>query len=299
MRPPSTVELTLGSNRAMLHTSGAALQAVVVDGRDLVVGHPPGPQRTGFRGALLLPWPNRLRDGRYVFDGVEHQAPLDEVERHNALHGLLAWTEFAVLERTQSSARLYATVPVQPAYPSRLGVEVLLELGQEGLQTTVRTLNAGDRPAPYGVSTHPYLSCGTGMVDDWTLHLSADQIVEVDDRLLPTGRLLNAGKIGLDFCTPAPLRDVQLDHCFRSTGDGESSWAELRAPDGSGVRITAPGAWARWWQAFTSDTIPGALHRAAVALEPMSCPPDAFNSGDMIVLEPGAQHEVSWTITAV
>ncbi|MGB3858242.1 MAG: aldose 1-epimerase family protein [Ornithinimicrobium sp.] len=293
------MELTLGSNRAMLHTAGAALQSLVVEGRDLVVGYPPGPERAGFRGALLLPWPNRLRDGCYEFDGVEYQAALNEVSRRNALHGLLAWTEFAVLERTQDTARLHATVPVQPAYPSRLEVEVLLELVDDGLRTTVRSVNVGDRPAPYGVSSHPYLSCGTGMVDDWTLRVDADSVVEVDERMLPTGRLLDAAQIGLDFRNPVSLRDVQLDHCFRRVGDGHSTWAELRAPDGGGVRITAPGTWARWWQAFTSDTTPGALHRAAVALEPMTCPPDAFNTGEAMVLEAGAQHEVSWMITAV
>lgn len=283
----------------MLHTAGAALQSLVVGGLDLVVGYPPGPQRAGFRGALLLPWPNRLRDGCYEFDGVEYQAPLNEVPRRNALHGLLAWTEFSVLERTQGTAQLHATVPAQPAYPSRLEVEVLLELLDDGLRTTVRALNVGDRAAPYGVSTHPYLRCSTGMVDDWTLQVAADEVVEVDERMLPTGRLLDARQIGLDFRQPTSLRDVQLDHCFRRAGDSQNAWAELRASNGVGVRITAPGTWAQWWQVFTSDTTPGTLRRAAVALEPMTCPPDAFNTDEAFVLGPGAHHEVSWTITAV
>lgn len=299
-----SVRLRRGSTQAVLHTAGAALQSLVVDHRDLVVGYPPGPERKGFRGALLAPWPNRLRDGRYEFDGVEHQVAINEPARNNALHGLVAWTAFTVVERSDSAALLRATVPVQPAYPSRLAVEVQVELTEVGLTTTVRTRNDGERRAPYGLSTHPYLSCGTGSVDDWTLRLAADEVVEVDDRMLPTGRLLATPDVGLDFTASAPLRDVQLDHCFGVKTDAvqadEVTAAELRAPDGSGVRIEAPGGWASWWQAFTSDTIPGPLHRAAVALEPMSCPPDAFRSGtDLIVLEPGMQREASWTIAAL
>lgn len=296
-----TLELSRGSTRVMLHTTGAALQSLVVDGRDLIVGYPTGPERQGFRGALLAPWPNRLRDGRYTFDGVQHQVPINEVARNNALHGLLSWTDFDVVERGQSAALLRAVVPVQPAYPTRLQVEVQVELDDDGITITVRSRNDGERRAPYGLSTHPYLSCGTGAVDDWTLSLAADEVLEVDDRMLPTGRLLSTSGAGLDFGAPASLRDVVLDHCFKTAAVGTSgSFAELRAADGCGVRITAPGDWARWWQAFTSDTSPGALHRAAVALEPMSCPPDAFRSGtDVIVLEAGEQHEAGWSITAL
>lgn len=296
----ASLELTRGSTRAVLHTAGVALQSLVVQGRELVVGYPSGPDRDGFRGALLVPWPNRLRDGHYVFDGVAYQAPINEVARHNALHGLLAWTEFSTVERTQSSARVRAVLPVQPAYPSRLTVEVELELLAEGLQTTVHALNDGDRPAPYGVSTHPYLTCGTGDVDDWSLLLPAREVLEADDRMLPTGQLLDAAEAGLDFHRPAPLRGVQLDHCFRVNPAVADPAAELRAADGSGVRITAQGSWAGWWQAFTSDASPGPLRRAAVALEPMSCPPEAFRTGtDVVVLEPGMQHQASWTIAAV
>lgn len=301
MTPPGSIELARGSTRALLHTVGASLQSLVVDDRQLVLGYPPGPERNGFRGALLLPWPNRLRDGQYSFDGVEHQAAVNEIARHTALHGLVAWTEFEVARRTASDVLLRAVVPVQPAYPSRLSVEVHVELRDEGITTTVRARNDGQRRAPYGLNTHPYLSCGTGRVDDWTLSLPADEVLDVDDRMLPTGRLLKAADTGLDFRAPASLRDVELDHCLKVAGAATSgSSAELRAADGSGVRITAPGGWALWWQAFTSDTVPGPLRRAAVALEPMSCPPDAFRSGtDVIVLDPGRQHEAGWSITAL
>lgn len=293
--------LSAGTSTATVDPTGAAVQSLRVDGRQVVVGYPPGPDRTGFFGALLLPWPNRLGDGTYVFDGLTHRAAVNEPERGTALHGLVVWTRFAVVDRAADHVRLSAVVPVQPAYPTTLRVEVRLTLAEGRLDTVVDAVNTGDRPGPYGVGVHPYLTCGVGAVDDWTLRLPGDTVVEVDDRLLPTGRLLDAAAEGLDFRRPTPLRGTVLDRCFHvdDTG-GDSPSVELRHPDGHGVALHAPGGWARWFQVFTADALAPPTRRAAVAVEPMSCPPDALRTGtDLLILQPGDTHTARWTVEAL
>ena len=292
--------LAHGEYRAVVASVGASLRELRFGGRDLIRPYDADEIRPNYRGAILAPWPNRVVDGTYTFDGATHQLSLTEPERGHSLHGLLAWADWETADQSDSSVRLRSTVVPQEGYPFRLTVEVTYTLDDDGLTTSVTALNAGPDAAPYGVAPHPYLVAGDGLVDEWTLTIPADSVLEVtEDRLIPTGLAAVSG--GFDFRTPRQVGSTFLDHAFTDVryDDGVATVA-VTGPDGRGAAVSF-GSGCPWVQVHTGDLPKDPVgSRRGLAVEPMTCPPDAFNSGtDLVVLEPGASHSTQWMIHAI
>lgn len=297
---PRHVRLQAHGLTARVDPLGAALAHLDADGRDLVLGYPDGAPRPAFAGSVLVPWPNRLGGGTYTVDGTTYRTPSDDPDHDNALHGLLDGVVADVVDVQVDRVRLRSVLPAHDGYPSDLVVTVGYALQPGRLVADVHVVNTGDRSAPYGVGTHPYLVAGDGPVDSWTLRLDAAEVAELDGTSLPTGELDPVDGTLLDLREPRPLAGLELDHLLTDVTPGPDGLvvAELRDGHGRGAAISADASWARWWQVFTSDTVPGDRFRAGVAVEPMSCPGDAFRSGtDLVLLAPGDEHTVRWSIS--
>jgi aldose 1-epimerase len=291
-----------GRYTAVVTEVGGGLRLLRHDDRDLVVPYDEGEVRPSYRGALLAPWPNRVVDGRYTFDGVEHQLPLTEPERGHALHGLVVWQRFEPRKVTSAAVTLAHRIVPQAGYPFSVEVVVRYALDDDGLTTTVVARNTGEQRAPYGVGGHPYLVAGDGALDDWTLELPADRVMEVTpDRLVPVGLLPVAGT-GLDFRQRRRIGSVEVDHAYTGLAPGRDGLvrARVRTGDGSGVECRWDPSALPWVQVHTADKPAPEPSRLGLALEPMSCAPDAFGSGlGLLVLEPGGVHDAQWTVAAV
>jgi aldose 1-epimerase len=289
--------LSAGGYTAEIASVGASVRRLRFEGRDLVVPYEESEVRPFFRGALLAPWPNRVVDARYTFGGKENFLAMTEPNRGHALHGLLAWQDWVAEEHTKSSVRLRAEVVPQDGYPFRLLIRVDYVLDDGGLSTTVTATNTGPSPAPYGTAPHPYLVGGTGRVDEWTLSLPADSVLNVtEDRLIPT--TLDPVHPEFDFRAPRSVGTTFIDHAFTDLAydaDGRVT-VGVTGTDGRGAGITF-GRDCPWVQVHTADQPDPAVSRIGMAVEPMTCPPDAFNSGtDLVVLAPGSSHEARWRI---
>jgi aldose 1-epimerase len=300
------LEIRAGRYAATVTEVGASLRRLEHDGRPLVRAYDVDEHAPHFSGAVLAPWPNRVADGRYSFDGQEHQLPINEVERMTALHGLVLWEPWEVLEHNSSSVTLEVRVFPRSGYPFRLDLVVTYSLDDAGLSVLIGAVNVGVDAAPYGCSMHPYLVAGDGTVDDWTLELPATEVLDADpDRLLPIG-LRPAAELGYDFTTPRSLEGVAVDHAFTgirwsepnpATGLAEAS-AVVRAADGAGVELRWDSR-CPWVQLHTADRPEPRFDRTGLALEPMTCPPNAFATGEVDVLPPGGHHRARWRIAAV
>lgn len=290
-----------GDYTATIASIGASLRTLAHAGRDLVVPFEADELRPDFRGATLAPWPNRVADGKYTFDGTEYQVALTEPERGNALHGLVAWIEFVPVAHSDNSLTLAGVIEPQAGYPWRVLLSVENTLSDAGLATTVTATNLSESPAPYGAGPHPYLVAGPGRVDEWTLELPAATVLEVTaDRLLPTGTT-DVASAGFDWQAPRVIGDTFIDHAFCDLTRDENGTATVRltTSDGTGVAMTW-GTELPWVQVHTADKPIAAQSRLGLAVEPMTCPPDAFNSGtDLLVLEPRASSSASWVIAAL
>lgn len=298
-RPPSGRQFAIGHGhqRAVVTEVGATLRSYSADGVEIVDGFDEERLCPSGRGQVLAPWPNRLGDGRYRFEGRAGQAALDEADRGNAIHGLVRWLAWAPRSQAQNVLTMGCVLEPQPGYPWRLDLEVEYRLGRSGLTVTAAATNLDDAPAPFGIGFHPYLTVGTDTVDTTRLSLPASHVLVTDDRGLPVGER-HVGGSDLDFRVARPIGPTRLDTAFfglarDAQGVGR---VELRHPDeDSGVVLWVDAAFG-YLMAYTGDTLPDERRRRrSIALEPMSCPPDALRSGTALAtLLPGAGWRGSW-----
>ncbi|WP_449385525.1 aldose 1-epimerase family protein [Cellulomonas soli] len=300
---PTGAQHTLvhGAHRAVIAEVGASIRTYSVDGRDVVLPFDESTLAPAFSGAVLAPWPNRLRDGLYRYEGTTYEVPLTEHDRQTALHGLVAYARFtpaADAAPTATSLTLEHELVPTPGYPWALRVRATYTLNDAGLRVHVATTNLSEATAPYGIGFHPWLSPGAASVDECTLRVDAVRHVTVDERLLPTGTEPVAGIFDLREATP--LRGIALDDAWVDvTRDGDGlSWIVLASPDGRAAALWSDASMDTW-QVCTGDGIPR-IERRGVAAEPMSCVADAFRTGDRLVhLAPAATHEVTWGLALV
>jgi aldose 1-epimerase len=296
---------------AVIAGVGASLRSLTCGGRDLVVPFEADEVRPAFRGATLAPWPNRVVDGVYRVDGRDLRLALTEPARGHALHGLAAWLAFEAVDKGPSHVTLAAEIEPQAGYPWRVHVTTTFSLTSEGLMQTVTATNDGPDAAPWGTSAHPYLRAGSTPLDEWTLELPAAQVLAVtSDRLVPT-RLesVDTDAERFDFRVPRVLGAVEIDHAFTSLAADAEGLTTVRLTDaaGSGVAMVWDAA-CPWVQIHTAD-LPGGtddpLNRLGLAVEPMTCAPDAFNDASypfdtgLRVIAPGESATASWLIQAI
>jgi aldose 1-epimerase len=295
------VEIARGAARAVITEVGATLREYEVDGRAVVDGFGADEMCPGAHGQVLAPWPNRIADGRYVApDGEAMQLALTEPLRGNAIHGLVNWLPWRVARRSADAATMWCELHPRPGYPFALQLETRYALVDGGgLECTISATNIGDRPAPYGAGHHPYIACPPGGADSAHIQIPGQATLETDERGVPTGRLHSVDGTELDFRTPRPVGATVIDHCYTQLQPDADGTIRATLGDGASWRTTL---WMRppfrWLMVFTSDTLQPPLHRRAIAVEPMTCPPNAFQSGeDVVVLDPGESLSATWGIT--
>jgi aldose 1-epimerase len=249
-------------------------------------------------GQILAPWPNRIRDGHYEFGGEKYQLPLTEPARHNAIHGLVNWSRWSAVEQSADAVTLEVEVPAQIGYPWWLRLRTRWSVSAAGLRCDQEVVNNSGTTAPWGYSVHPYLQLPGVPVDETLLHVPGQTRIVADARLLPIGAVKVAGT-DYDYTEPRRIGIQILDTTFGDiTYDADGITEVTIADPGSDAKVTV---WAddkfKYWQVFSGDTLHDERFRRSVAIEPMTCPPDAFRTGrDLIVLEPGETWTGSWGI---
>jgi aldose 1-epimerase len=299
VEPPSGVqfEIALGDQRATVVEVGGGVRAYSVGGRDVLDPYPADAMCDGAHGTPLIPWPNRIEDGHYEFDGVEHHLALTEPARRNASHGLVRWRRWKLIEHEPARVVLEAPLAPMPGYPFALSVELAYALTPDGLAVTARATNTGDRACPYGFGHHPYLSPGEGLVDDCTLEFGAATELTTDERMLPIGAEPVAGT-PYDFNAARRVGDVAFDRAFTDLARDPDGRAHVRltGPDGRTVELWADAS-CKVIQLYTGDTLAPHRRRRGLASEPMTCPANAFRSGDdQIRIEPGETVATRWGV---
>jgi aldose 1-epimerase len=297
---PSGEQFTIGwgDQRATIVEVGGAIREYYAGERAVLDPFPLDAMADGAHGNVLVPWPNRLADGSYEWEGQKQQSPVTEPEKSNAIHGLMRWRNWRVGERTDASIEMVARIHPEKGYPFALDVSVAYALADDGLTVTTRATNIGDKACPYGCGQHPYLSPGDGLIDACTLQFDAATRVDTDpERQLPTGRIPVHGT-EYDFREARSLGDFQMDYAFTDLGrdDDGLSWARLGGADGATVELWIDEAYP-FLELFTGDSLAPERARRGLASEPMSCAPNAFRSGDGVVrLEPGQTHTARWGV---
>lgn len=317
----ATIELACDESAAVISPIGASLVRFSVGDRPVVV------PMNAFDGAVLAPWPNRIDGGRFDFAGASHQLPITEPELGNALHGLVADVEWSVVERTESTVSLEYTLEATEGYPFEFALQVDFELTEAELRMRARALNTGSGPAPFGFGFHPWVSAGASaedaggpehdcLVDEAQLVIPAAHWYETNERLIPTavrpfddGTAVPADHVSddsacmvcKDFRALRLIGGTVLDDAFGQPRRGDDGWSRARLK-GTDLRevVVGMGPGFRAWQTCAGDGLDEDLARRAIAIEPMTCPPNAFAAGeagvDFDVVDPGDELAVGWSI---
>jgi len=273
---------------------GAALRALTVGGVDLVPRYPDDVPTPAASGVVLVPWPNRIRDGKYTFAGVDQQLAISEPKFGNASHGLLRFGAYQPVEHTEERLVLGADVVPQTGYPFHLRTRVTFTLEDDGLQVGHEIENVGAATAPVALGVHPYLCIGGVPTEDLVIHSTGTSTLVLDDRNIPVD------EVPVDEATDLRggrrLGDATLDNGYRGLDRDAAGRAHhtLTAPDGRRLQLWQDEGFG-WAQVFTTDRYPG--QPLAVAIEPMTAPANAFASGiDLIALESGNTIHREWGI---
>ncbi|MHB7566367.1 aldose-1-epimerase [Citrobacter braakii] len=271
-----TIHLQAGHYQAKIVTVGAGLAELMHRGRHIVIPHKPEEMPQAHLGKVLVPWPNRVADGCYQHNGKTFQLAVNDPISHTAIHGLLAWRDWQINQQSASEVSLMIFLPPSYGYPFALVSEVIYRLGADcGLHVFIRTQNVGDEIAPYGAGAHPYLTCNLHPINGCELTLPASEET-CGER---------------DFTTPRLIAQTTIDHTFR-TLPPDAEW-EVRITSQSQNMSTFLRSHQPWLQIYTGEK----LARRGLAVEPMTCPPDAFNSGiSLIHLAPGEAHQMHFLI---
>ena len=300
--PPSGREVTLrcGDAVATVVEVGGGLRTYDVAGVPVVDGYPRDVMATAGRGQPLLPWPNRIRGGQYEWDGRAVSAPLNEPAKGNAIHGFTRWHNWTLSQAGEDSASAALRLHPLTGYPFTLDLRIDYALHADGLTVTTTARNVGAQACPYGHGAHPFVTVGTDLVDDAVLELRAQSWLPTDEAQIPTGRQPVEGT-PYDFRTPRRVGDGPVDHAFADLERDPDGLVRVRLSDpatGRAVTVWADAAYS-YWQVFTGDAVPEpARRRRSLAVEPMTCPPNAFATGeDVVRLEPGEHVTTRWGIS--
>ena len=254
---------------------GAGLQALPA-ARHLIETFDGRPPARGM-GAVLVPWPNRTAHGRWRWNGADQQLALTEPAAGNAIHGLLHVLYRVASARPTPSRWSPSSRRSRVAGPLDHG-SATPSTGRLTVTHTVR--NVGLEPVPFGVGAHPYLRAGDALIDDCVLTVSAATAIPLDGGL-PTGPA-TAVPAALDLRGGRPVKELDLDNAFGGAAPAEGDTHirhHLAAPDGT-TELWADPVFG-YVQVFTPPDLVG--RGRAVAVEPMTCPPDALNSGDGLI----------------
>jgi aldose 1-epimerase len=298
MTIPSGEQILLahGDQRAVVAEVGATLREYVLAGVEVVEGFGADEMATGARGQVCFPWPNRLGGG-WSFSGRNAVPALNESAHGTAIHGLVRYRPFSIESVAQNRCHLSVFLYPEPAYPFSALVEIAYHLGALGLTVTTTVTNADDVAVPFGLGFHPYLAAPMHGVDQAILSVPATRVLDLDERRLPTG-VVETPNGRLDLRAPARIGDAVLDATYTDLVRDEMGWATVRlAEEDAGTVELSVDRTFPYLQVFTGDTLAAPRRRTAVAVEPMTCPPDALRtSRDLVVLEPGQRWTGSWRV---
>ena len=300
MLQPATGEqfrLTQGSAAVVVAALAGALRSYTVGGTQLVETYPDDAVPPSAAGILLAPWPNRVAGGRWELDGQRQQLDITDPADGNAIHGLLRNTGYAAVEKTESSVGLAAVIYPQHGYPLHLVHEVRYSLDADGgLRVRQSLTNLSGSRAPFALGAHPFLRLGEVPTEELALQVEGAVTLTTDASMIPTGQVPVSGS--RDLRKPRKIGSLALDAAYTGlTGHGGKYWHTLSAEDGRRVQLWSDTAFG-YVHVFVTDNFPG--RTCAVALEPMTAPANALNSGEGLRwLEPGGNFSAEWGILAV
>ncbi|MBA2695126.1 MAG: aldose 1-epimerase family protein [Actinobacteria bacterium] len=285
-------------DHAILTEVGAGIRTYTIDGTDILDGYGPDQPCDDARGQLLIPWPNRVASGRYRWRDRDHQLDLTEPELGHAIHGLTRWQPWHQVEHTPAGITLATILAAHPGWPHVLACRQTYQLHDNGLTSTTAVTNIGATACPFALGAHPYLRADTPTINLAAVTVPAATYLPTDTALIPTGQQSVQGTI-FDLRQPHPLGAREIDLAYTDLDRDHSGRARVSLHRRLGdVQLWFDSAFG-YVEIYTAHDLTDLnRRRGGLGIEPMTAPPNAFQTGQHIVtLDPGDSHQASWGIT--
>ena len=316
-----TIALETKHYRAYIDRRGAALQVLqwtLDDNTDVPLTESYGKESPFTCGQTLIPWPNRIADGQFLFENTSVAIKKNEPALRNAIHGLATDELWNVVEKAHDGSSVTLGFHYDPSmqkssqgWPWEFSAHVRYTLSADGLTVTTSVKNNSGSTMPWGYGAHPYITAGHAALNQCVFHANVDDWWVTDDRLLPTGQHFPVGKGVPAINETTSMKDVWFDTPFTVSKETPvvDGWRELarltgQVEDGRCISVVMDADTKfTWLQIFTTGEktvmFPGKEtgEGRALAVEPMTCPPNAMVTGqDLIVLAPSAEWSAQWRL---
>ena len=289
-------ELTRGNARAVVTEVGAGLRAFEINGIPYVDPFEATDEVPKAAGQVLLPWPNRTENACWTFEGRTQQLEVTEPARGNAIHGLVRHREWQLLEHAESSITFEIDIVDEPGWPVPLNARINYQLAPHELTITHQVRNEGESEIGFGVGMHPYFRIGDTPTDELVLTLGAARVRPFDAAYrVPFDSEQQVDGTEYDLRTGRQLSGVEWDTAFTELSAGTDGRYHHQLAEGTTTVDVWTDADFRWVQVFTPQDLNG--RGRAVAVEPMTCPADALNTGDdLITIAPAETWRAQWGV---
>ena len=218
-----------------------------------------------YQSAVLFPFPNRLEDGQYTFEGTLYRFPLNHTETKNAIHGFINDKPFEVIRITNNSLKLEFNSDGDEAFPFNYSFGINFVFSKRHLQVQFSIDNRGDHAFPFGLGWHPYFQLNS--FEGNTLEFSGDKIYTTTERLIPNSSeehensIIEIEKASLDTAYRLIRPEIRLRTPLYEL--------QMQTPEDCYLQIYTPA------------------DKQSIAIEPMTCIANAFNNGiGLKILQP-------------
>ena len=302
------VEITLSAGDLRLKVSpfGASLRGMwreLPDGttQEIITGYTGAKGKVGGQGDVLIPFPGRVRDGKYTFEGKTYQMPTNDKDGPNAIHGFLRAARWVCLVKNEFSATFITTLNAEahPGYPFSINATLTYAVRETGMDCVFTLENIGKTNAPTAAGFHPYFTVGSEQIDLDTLEIPMQSTLEMVD-LLPTGTILPVDDTPFDFRQPRLIGDTAFNTCYLNPIRDSDGYLRLRlgtTDGGRGITVKMDKAF-NYVVLYSGDPLPPSHRRRSLAIEPMTCAADGFNHAEWGVksLAPGESFTGAWGV---
>ena len=298
--------LASGDLRVRVSPFGASLRGMwreTANGiQEVITGYSGAKNKVGGQGDVLIPFPGRVRDGKYSFNGASYEMTRNDKDGPNAIHGFVRLKTWVTFLNSGDSATFTTSIASEdaPGYPFALTITVCYTLRDSGLQCEFTVKNEGDQLAPVGAGFHPYFTVGSDLIDLDSLTLPFNAFLEFQN-LLPTGNIVPVEGTPHDFRTPQTIAGTVFNTCFVAPLPDDDGKTRIRLSTMDGKRAVTV-----WMDAsfgyvvlYSGDPLPETHRRRSLAIEPMTCGTDAFNHPEwgLVTLAPGEMFKGAWGVT--
>ncbi len=278
--------LESGAEVSILVTQGGAIHALLLSHQNNLVSTIAGNenqmdfiQNVSYRGSKLSPFPNRIENGTYSFENQKYQLPCNNGA--HSLHGLLCNSVFEIVKElvTDTFAEIkltYSYDGTDSGYPFLYTIDITYNLSNTGLRIQTEIKNSGTTEMPIGDGWHPYIRV-TNKVDDLLLQIPSHKKIILNATGIPTGEYA----LKQFFTAPTKIGADLFDDCFELYGSNDGFQTKLIDVVNNRTLIVWQDQHYKYLQVYIPPD------RKSIAIEPMTCAPNAFNSGlGLLVLKP-------------